>query len=178
MENAKEYKEYLVYPDGRIWKPKTTYTRSDGVVRSFGAKWIQSRIRQTEKGKGGGYSYVDLYFEGGKKEFWLVHRLVAKLFVQNPENLPQVNHKDGDRSNNHYSNLEWVSASENQKHAYKVLQRTRRSKLTEEQQKEICQLRNVGKLPLDTIASIYGICFQTVSEIAKGKRFCLREEVK
>ncbi|MDX0180894.1 hypothetical protein GOC16_08530 [Sinorhizobium meliloti] len=47
-----------------------------------------------------------------------VHRLVALHFVPNPRHLAEVNHKDGDKKNNEHSNLEWVTRSENMKHAY------------------------------------------------------------
>ena len=49
-----------------------------------------------------------------------VHRLVAMMYIPNPENKKQINHKDGNKTNNHYSNLEWVTNYENHLHAVEL----------------------------------------------------------
>lgn len=56
-----------------------------------------------------GYCRVTLYDENHQRKDFMVHRLVAMMFVANPENLPCVNHKDECRSNNIYTNLEWCT---------------------------------------------------------------------
>lgn len=60
-----------------------------------------------------GYHKVTIF-----RKFYTPHRLVALLFVPNPENKPDINHKDGNKLNNHFSNLEWVTHRENIQHAY------------------------------------------------------------
>jgi len=65
-----------------------------------------------------GYLIVSLY-KNGKHYNRSVHRLVAQTFISNPNNLQQVNHKDGNKENNCVDNLEWCTQSENMKHAYK-----------------------------------------------------------
>lgn len=63
-----------------------------------------------------GYQYVTLSYNGIKKTRQ-VHRLVAKLFIPNPRNLPCINHKDENPSNNNVSNLEWCTYSYNLSYA-------------------------------------------------------------
>ncbi len=64
------------------------------------------------------YPSVQLRMDDGTKKSYLVHRLVAIAYIPNPKGYPQVNHKDGDKLNSHVENLEWVTVSENQLHAY------------------------------------------------------------
>lgn len=66
-----------------------------------------------------GYAYVYL-MKNGKAKNTRVNRIVAKAFIPNPDNLPQVNHIDGNKLNNCVSNLEWCNASYNLKHFFKL----------------------------------------------------------
>lgn len=65
-----------------------------------------------------GYLQVGLSNKGDKT--FRVHRLVAEAFIPNPNNLPQVNHKDGNKKNNRVDNLEWISNYDNMQHAIKL----------------------------------------------------------
>ena len=66
-------------------------------------------------------NYVQVALRKSNKMYHrLVHRLVAQAFIENPSQLPQVNHKDGNKKNNVVDNLDWVSPRENQLHAVKI----------------------------------------------------------
>ena len=67
-----------------------------------------------------GYYSVGYVTTSGERKIKIVHRLVAKYFLENKENKPIVNHLDGIKTNNQVSNLEWVTYSENTKHAWDI----------------------------------------------------------
>ena len=93
---------YLIYEDGRIFSKQSN-------------KFLKITYDKNVK-----YNRISLINDFGEKKKFLVHRLVAEAFIPNPENKPEVNHIDGDKTNNHVSNLEWVTRSENMQHAFKT----------------------------------------------------------
>ncbi|MBF1054064.1 MAG: HNH endonuclease, partial [Parvimonas sp.] len=62
--------------------------------------------------------YQVVFRVNGKKKYIRIHRLVAELFLDNPNNYTQINHKDGSKLNNSVNNLEWTTNSQNTKHGY------------------------------------------------------------
>ena len=116
-----------------------------------------------------GYLKVRLH-ENGKSKAFFIHRLISIAFIPNPENKPQVNHKDGIKDNNIVYNLEWVTASEQRQHAYDTgLQSAQgekngQSKLTREQVGEIRIMYSYGYTQ-QNIADKYDISRAHVSGI-------------
>lgn len=97
---------------GKVWSVDRTIYRSD-----TGTPVLQKgTVLKTTKDRDG-YLNVYLSLGRGKSKRKRVHRLVAENLIPNPDNLPQVNHKDGDKGNPHGDNLEWTDNSGNIQHA-------------------------------------------------------------
>ena len=103
-----------------IWKDIIDY-EGTYQVSNFGNIKGYNGLRKPDNSNG--YSKLTLHLNSEKRKFY-AHRLVAIHFIPNPNNLPQVNHKDGDKFNNHVDNLEWVSRIENMCHANKNINKT------------------------------------------------------
>lgn len=107
-----------------------------------------------------GYKKVKLY-KNGKMKTFSIHKLVAQAFIPNPENKPQVNHIDGNKSNNFYTNLEWVSCQENVEHAYINGLRKTKAVLQIKDGKVVGRYLNVYRASVQTgiqYTSIYWCC--------------------
>ena len=101
--------------NNEIWKDieeyEGLYQISDkGRVKSL--KFGKEKIMKLQKDTNG-YLYVGLCKNGEKQKMFLIHRLVALAFISNPQNLPQVNHKSEDKTDNRVENLEWCSVKYN-----------------------------------------------------------------
>ena len=115
-----------------------------------------------------------------KSKWYPIHRLVAEAFIPNPDNKPQVNHIDGNKKNNNVNNLEWCTAGENIKHAYKTNLRSAKgenntqAKLSEEQIKEIRFLYVKGKhceFNSRGLAKKYNVNPKTILDIVNKKNW-------
>ena len=115
----KEIPGYEACSDGSIWtcEGKTTYRILNGNKQK--RVWKRRKMKPKYEKRCRSIhcdARVELW-KDGKHETKLVSRLVASAFVDNPENKPEVNHIDGNPLNNSIKNLEWVTRSENIKHA-------------------------------------------------------------
>lgn len=121
---------------------------------------------------GKGYLKVDLR-KNNETQRHYVHVLVAQHLIDNPLNLPTVNHKDGIKINNYYKNLEWATYSENNNHAYNTGLKDRgedfyNAKLTEEDIIEII-INGKGSNTYQDIADMYGVTRATIRDVLIGR---------
>ena len=165
MKDIKGYESiYLVTKEGKVWSNRSQ-------------RFIGSDVKNA-------YSIVDLR-KGGRQNIRAIHRLVAEAFIPNPDNLREVNHKDGNKHNNHIDNLEWVSSSQNTKHGWdngllknKGLVKARR-KLTPKQVKQIrcrykprCKINGTWALSRE-----YNISQSQISNIINNKERVKNEHI-
>lgn len=110
-----------------------------------------------------------------QKKTYNIHRLVALHFIENPDNKNQINHKDGNKTNNYVSNLEWNTSSENQLHSIQMGLRTTegvknsQTKLTEADVFEIRKLSHT--MNNVQIARLFSVSRINISRIVNRKRW-------
>lgn len=117
-----------------------------------------------------GYSIVTLS-DGKLRKTATVARLIAETFIPNPNNLPQINHKNGDKNNDTIENLEWCTGKENVCHAYTVLGRIQHRKIDKSCHLTIKEKYKNSKKKKDVLSDLsnkYGASEYTIRAIACG----------
>lgn len=134
-----------------------------GEVISY--QWGKRRVLKPTKSRKG-YLLVRL----GRNKCVSVHRMVALAFIPNPNNLPQVNHKNENKLDNRVENLEWMTAKENINYGSHTLNMARTLRKNDN---KIIALKNGAKVEFDTIAEASRVlCLDdgNVSKALRGKR--------
>jgi len=160
-----------VSEDGEV--VRFPYSRIHNINKTAYTTKLHVMVLSTNNSKG--YKRIPIKYANGKYVTESVHRLVAKAFIPNPENKPQVNHKDGNKLNNNVSNLEWATNEENAAHAAMNIKKNSRkgsevgnSKLKEEDVYMIHRLINEGKSLME-IATLTKTGKSNISEIKAGR---------
>lgn len=140
-----------------------TMTKEDYIITKEG-KIINKKRGNVLKPQPNGKGYLRVWI--GKK-LYFVHRLVAEKYIPNPENKPQVNHKDGNKTNNNIDNLEWCDNNENRNHALKNKlhlcgEKCSYSKLTE---KDVIFIRNNKTLNIKELAEKFNVNRNTIADV-------------
>ena len=151
------YPAYLVSNDGGVYSLDRFVKSNADKVRFAKGRKIKSFLTNS------GYEQVSLT---NKHKKFYVHRLVAECFIRKIGVLEEVNHKDGNKLNNHLSNLEIVTESENKKHAYRVLNhKPWNIKLTKTDAIAIRQLYKKHKISQKQLGELYGVSAMVVNRI-------------
>jgi predicted XRE-type DNA-binding protein len=140
-----------------------------GIVRGIKKKNIKSQYIGST-----GYYFVSISKNNRSRPF-RVHRLLASAFIPNPNNYPEVNHKDGCKTNNSLENLEWVTHRQNMEHAFdtglanNTGEKNGQSKLSASQVDEIKKHLLRGHLSQYKIAEMFGVSRSCVLGIKLGR---------
>ena len=159
-------------------RPGTTIMNNTGSIEEF-RLYIVTLETYLKEVLNDGYYSIGLR-KDGKRFKAKIHRLIAQAFIPNPENKPFVNHIDGNKQNNCIENLEWVTGSENVRHAWQIgLNKSQKgskhhnAKLTDEDVKFIRENYNPNDSEFSArkLAKKFGVIHSTILNVLHKKTY-------
>ena len=142
MKQHPKYPGYYVDIDGSVYSENYNRNQYSGETKK-----PLRKLKPQRKGRGGQYRQYNLRVDGKTIQV-SAHRLVAEVYLPNPDNLPQVNHIDENKQNNAVSNLEWCDAFHNMQHSVAKHYRLKNISTGEEETvfnlKRWCEKRGYG----------------------------------
>lgn len=144
-----------------------TFTLDDYEITEDG-KVYNKKWGRYVKPQPNGAGYLRVHIAG---RMYFVHRLVAEKYVPNPENKPQVNHKDGNHQNNCASNLEWVSNKDNSLHALRngMMWIEERHPMAKLKREDVVYIKSHPEMSRNELAKMFNVSAHTITDIRKGK---------
>jgi len=174
--------------ENKIWKPVRGYesyyeVSNDGEIRTIERiitlpthSYLKKQKLLTQYKDGKGYMHVKLYDGRGKPKSLTIHRIVASAFLDNPNNLAEVNHIDHNKNNNNLDNLEWISRGDNIRHSYSKRDPktykgsgNKNSKLTEDAVISIRKEYEEKKTTYKNLADKHGVGITLIGYIIKNQ---------
>jgi len=158
FKNIKGFNNYLISKNGEIYSLKRKKLLSWNVKKD-------------------GYAIIGLMQNPKKRKFLYIHRLVGYHFLMEVSGKNEINHKDGNKLNNNYKNLEWCTRKENQVHASRIGSFSKMKKgedhwATELNDIKVIKIKNLlrkNKLSLSEIAKLFSTNVRIISDIKRGK---------
>lgn len=159
-------KGYLIArEDGSVYRAKSVNKDNWTVDKGVGYRLIKQQVHKKT-----GRVYFNVSWRGYKKSV-LVNRVVAWRFHKNPNNLPQVNHIDGDKENNAKDNLEWATGSENEKHAHRTGLKSGRGSANSNAKLTVNDVHAIraSNDSVQDLSKRYGVSRSTITNIQKRR---------
>ena len=170
IASIKGYEEvYEVTDDGKVFSCERKVRNGKG-LRTLKRKELKRQLSRYKR-------YTVNLWKNRKPTVHLCSRLVAKAFIPNPQNKPEVNHKNGIKTNDNYWNLEWTTSSENKIHAFKIGLKNQKgeknnaAKLTQRIALEIREKYATGKYTYEKLVKEYATSKSNIAAIVQERNW-------